>query len=182
MHRLLEDEESRLVIIEFIMLCDRSPPDTSCRNCWCCVVTIHHKGRNSLLLFFPGWVTLGRLAFPNPLELAVVVRHSQIFFFPLFQNSNWEGSPYTTRPYGTANKPSGYKRKGRFSMVLDFLSLSASSGSWEKSSRAGWLSSEQLYQKAWEAGSGKSHLVVMWVWKAYEKERAEENILLELNK
>lgn len=41
---------------------------------------------------------------------------------------------------------------------------------------------EQLYQKAWEAGSGKSHLVVMWVWKAYEKERVEENILLELNK
>lgn len=90
-------------------------------------------------------VTPGHLAFPNPLVLALV-ESSQGYFFPFFQNSHRGGSPCTTHPCGTANKPSGLmkkrkkkkiKRKVQHCAGFPFPSLSASSGSWEKSSRGG---------------------------------------------
>jgi len=90
MHRLSEDGERRVVITEFTVLCDGSAPDTSCRNCWCCVLAVHHDGRNSPLPFFPGRGTQGHLTFPSPLELAFVARCSRMGFFPLFSETATE--------------------------------------------------------------------------------------------
>lgn len=85
------------------------------------------------------------LAIPNPLALALT-ESTQGYFFPLFPKHLQRGSPCTTHPCGTPNKPSGLteekkKEKGRFKVQhctgFPFPSLSASFGSWEKSSGVG---------------------------------------------
>lgn len=138
MLRLLENGKSRIVIIEFILLCDISSLNNSCRNC-----RFSMKGGIHCCCYFPGWGHQDTLLFPNPLVLALV-EGTQGYFFPFFQNSHRGGSPCTAHPCGTANKPSGLmkkkkekkrKRKVQHCAGFPLPSLSASSGSWEKSSR-----------------------------------------------
>lgn len=181
-HRWQEDREGRRELAGFIRLGGTSPAQTAAAVsgavCW--QTRGFHRGAASL----PGLGDARTFGFSQP-SRDVSLQHgaqepSPFFFF--FFSWSVEGSTPTTHPHGAGKEPRGSKKRGRLSIVLDFLSLSASFGWQERSLRARQVSSEQLRRKEWEAGSGKSHSVVMWVWKASEKEKAEENISLELNK
>lgn len=105
---------------------------------------------------------------PKPTCVGTCRRHSGIFFPFFCQNSCRGGTPCTTHPCGTANKPRGLRgrkekkkeeKEGSALYWVSFPFLKCFLWILGEELKRG----EQLYQKAWEAGSGKSHLVVMWV-------------------
>lgn len=151
MLRWLENGKSRLVIIDSVLLCDLSSPNNSCRNC-----RFYTKGGIHCCCYFPGWWHQDTL--PSQTHLCWHLQRALRDIFSLFfQNSCGGGSPCTTHPCGTPNKPSGLtrgKKKRKEGSALYWVSFPfLKCFLWILGEEL--KSGEQLYQRRGRPGQGR---------------------------